>query len=138
VVIRTELSLSDSIPWLNHCMGTTRVVLRHFVNVPFHQYAILSASHFVNLTLFNLTFIQFGILLTCHLVKMPSCHFVSSPFSQLTILSTCHFVSLSFCQLAILSTLFMFVYVIYFTEYSAHFYTLKMMLKYSLRSIHGR
>ncbi len=26
----------------------------------------------------------------------------------------------------------------YFIEYSAHFYTLKMMLKYSLRTIRGR
>jgi len=26
----------------------------------------------------------------------------------------------------------------YFIKYSAHFYTLKMMLKYSLHTIHGR
>ncbi len=28
--------------------------------------------------------------------------------------------------------------VLYFNEYSANFFTLKMMLKYSLRTIHGR
>ncbi len=92
MVIRTELSPSVSIPWLNHCVGTTRVVLRHFVNGPFHQYVILSIS------LYSICH-----LLTCHLVKMPSYHFVSLSFSQLTILSTCHFVNLPFCQLAILS-----------------------------------
>ncbi len=27
---------------------------------------------------------------------------------------------------------------LYFIKYSAHFYTLKMMLKYSLHTIHGR
>ncbi len=31
-----------------------------------------------------------------------------------------------------------FQLLLYFIEYSAHFFTLKMMLKYSLRTIHGR
>jgi hypothetical protein len=31
-----------------------------------------------------------------------------------------------------------FTIIPYFIEYSAHFFTLKMMLKYSLHTIHGR
>jgi hypothetical protein len=38
----------------------------------------------------------------------------------------------------LIKTLIINIVLLYFIEYSVHFFTLKMMLKYSLRTIHGR
>ncbi len=39
---------------------------------------------------------------------------------------------------ALPGTVDLIIKLLYFIEYSVHFFTLKMMLKYSLRTIHGR
>jgi hypothetical protein len=67
----------------------------HFVNMPFHQHAILSICHFKDSYFFS----------THHFVKWQFCHdtFLSTDL-LFCYLSLCNFVNFSFCKNAILST----------------------------------
>ncbi len=87
----------------------------HFINLPFHQLDVLSAFYFINLPFHQLAVSQLAISafsLMCHFINLPfhqldissTCHFINLLFHQLAISSTCHFINLPFHQLAISST----------------------------------
>jgi hypothetical protein len=105
----TFLASRQMADWrLAGCHGVNKLTIHlHVCAWSFHQFAILSTWHFV-----NLTFCQLDILSTWHFVNLTFCqldilstwHFVNLTFCQLDILSTWHFVNLTFCQHDILST----------------------------------